>query len=36
MIFKAVQVASLVGFVETLWKRISAANTGVIPLKLKK
>jgi hypothetical protein len=26
MIFKAVQAASVIGFVETPWKRVSAAN----------
>jgi hypothetical protein len=29
MIFQIVQVASFVGFVETPWKRVSAANAGV-------
>jgi len=29
MIFQIVQVASFVGFVATLWKRVSAANTSI-------
>jgi hypothetical protein len=29
MIFQIVQVASFMGFVEALWKRVSAANAGL-------